>query len=66
MYLTTEPRIKQFFIDRNCGYLSGSGTLILSNFTLRNWSTEVSVPWIMRLFLSSTVISFPTRVLKKV
>uniref|UniRef100_A0A2M4C952 Putative secreted protein n=1 Tax=Anopheles marajoara TaxID=58244 RepID=A0A2M4C952_9DIPT len=64
-YRTTEPRMKQFFTDSICGYFSGSVTLISVSFMLRYWSTECSVPQILRSFFSSTTTSFPTRDLKK-
>jgi len=64
MYRTTEPRMKQFLIDSMWGYLSGSVTLMSVSLILRNWSTECSVPQILKSFLSSTTTSLPTNDLK--
>lgn len=43
-YRTTDPRMKQFFTESMCGYLSGSVTLISVSLILRYWSTECRVP----------------------
>lgn len=48
-YRTTEPRMKQFFTDNMCGYLSGSVTLISVSLMFRYWSTECRVPQILEI-----------------
>lgn len=64
-YLTTEPRMKQFFTETMCGKRSGSDTVMSVSFMLRYWSTECSVPQMLRSFLSSMTTSLPTSDLKK-
>ena len=48
-----------------CGCRSGSPTLISVSLMFKYWSTLWSTPVMARSFLSSTVTSLPTRVLKK-
>lgn len=48
-----------------CGHLSSSTASALSSLMFRYWSTLLSVPRIWTSFLSSTVISCSTSVLKK-
>ena len=48
-----------------CGHLNSSTASALSSLMFRYWSTLLSVPRIWTSFLSSTVISCSTSVLKK-
>lgn len=63
-YLTVEPLMNSVFTDPKWGYLLWLTQDTLSSLRLRNWSTSLRVPLISMSFLSSTVTSWSTSVLK--